>query len=726
MGSFVPDSIEDFELFAAQQAVSDLFGGDAALQSGNPFADLASQYADAGSNPIVTASGTKAMVVSNTVGFDLTESNGIFGFSFSATSESGQLDSLVLLVERDGRLVFVDLGAQPVGNADGTMTPTSYVSPDPIEFIFFNTGTENVLIDDLAITLEYQSPPIKVGCDGASSTVGAIVESNESDDWAAPASYYSGVTGTGTTLAGALRSAMSAGHVQRRYGDFRESAALHDADPNAPGNILLAYNRQSVNGQWNSGTSWNREHVWPQSRQPGSASNSTRGNLGDPHALRPCNPGVNSSRSNLAFGTSTSAGSNRRVGSYYYPGDADTGDTARSLFYSAVRYSLPLDTGIPSGNEMGDLSSLIEWHFRDVPDSFERRRNHVIYSPALNPSYYTSNRNAFVDLPGAAWSVFVDNLNDSQLWVGDTPEPDGSSLVELCQQVIVGTDPQGVEVALNRGGNDGVYYAVESDGNTITNQPLTNGFTGAFASDDNTPRTLTVGLDPTIITGAGLYAGDVTIDNLDMTTGLGSGFGANDADDQVAVATEVFDPSSASFNPVTTDASVNVDLGVVGANSIGSLPVPVYALEDTPSFTAGTVLSLESSIGDTGSFGIVLPETVIEAGAADDIVLSVSTTEIGITTVAYTINASDDPAIAGAASRSTLTISATATITCSAADRVEPYNVIDLADLQAYFAVFDNDESAAELAPPSEQLDAFDVAALFVSVSDGCSHVLER
>ncbi|MEM1446266.1 MAG: endonuclease [Planctomycetota bacterium] len=228
------------------------------------------------------------------------------------------------------------------------------------------------------------------------------------DPWAAPSGYYDRATGSGATLEAQLAEIMADGHRQQRYGDFRDSAAIHDADPDRPGNILLGYDRASVSAAWDSGRTWNREHVWPQSRQPGSASNATRGNLGDPHALRPADPGVNSSRGNKPFGVAGSSGSfGAESGGYYFPGDVDKGDVARSLFYSATRYGLDLVLGVPSGNAMGDLEALLAWHRDDPPDDFERRRNHTIYSQAENPNYYTNNRNAFIDEPEFAYSVFA-------------------------------------------------------------------------------------------------------------------------------------------------------------------------------------------------------------------------------------------------------------------------------------------------------------------------------
>ena len=68
------------------------------------------------------------------------------------------------------------------------------------------------------------------------------------DGFEAPASYYSNVNGTGSVLKSQLGSAMAAGHIQRNYDNIRDMARFTDVDPNNSSNILLAYNRQSMNG----------------------------------------------------------------------------------------------------------------------------------------------------------------------------------------------------------------------------------------------------------------------------------------------------------------------------------------------------------------------------------------------------------------------------------------------------------------------------------------------
>ena len=49
---------------------------------------------------------------------------------------------------------------------------------------------------------------------------------------------------------------------------------------------------------------------------------------------------------------------------------------------------------------LGDLKRLLEWHFAAPPDTFERRRNQVIFDN------YQHNRNPFIDHPEYVWSIF--------------------------------------------------------------------------------------------------------------------------------------------------------------------------------------------------------------------------------------------------------------------------------------------------------------------------------
>jgi len=393
--------------------------------------------------------------------------------------------------------------------------------------------------------------------------------------WDAPSNYYSNATGTGATLKSQLTSAMSSGHIQRRYGDFRFSAAIHDQDPSNSSRIILSYNGASNTSAWDSAATWNREHVWPQANQPGSASNGVRGNLGDPHALRPCNTRINSDRANMPFGFGNTTGIFGDLGTFWFPGNVCRGDIARSLFYSETRWSslgITLVNGTPSGNQMGDLASLIEWHYLDPPDEFERRRNHIIFSSQFNPQYFTNNRNAYVDRPEFVWSIYKDQMNDSTITVaGGSSNTDGSSTLEIdFGSIIVGTNilTTSRSITLNKAGNDGTYFLVEAVGNAVSNM---EGESNAFRMNGADSRSFNVSLSFDQGT-AGVYDGMILVDNLDVTTQGGVGNGANDGNDLIDLTLKVVERSNASF---TSGADSNLRVVDLGEVSLGEPITPV-------------------------------------------------------------------------------------------------------------------------------------------------------
>ncbi len=459
-----------------------------------------------------------------------------------------------------------------------------------------------------------------------------------------PAGYYNSATGTGATLKSQLATIMSSGHVQRSYGDFRFSAAISDRDPDNPNNILLVYNRESEDSAWNPGGTlpWNREHVWPVSRQPGSVSNNSTGNLGDPHALRPSDVQVNSNRGNDPFGFADTTGVHRTVGSYYFPGDEDKGDIARSLFYSSTRYNLALVNGFPGTNQMGDLESLLAWHYLDPPDDFERRRNHVIYSQAENPQYYTNNRNAFVDRPEYVWSVFVDQNNDTQLTLASgASQADGSSSLDVdLGPVIVGAAlPGSQDVTLDKTGNDGTYYAVTATGDATSS---VTGRHHAFAIGGSDARTFDIGIQGSTAT-PGTLNGSVTIDNLDVTTGLGSGFGALDGDDVVNVSLDVLAHANASFAAGSDTNELTLDFGTW---ELGDIPFSsdfsVFNLDSAGGLVADLAFDgVTHTAGDDVFFFDTSGLGATTAGQSDEVVIF-SFEGVGVYSATYEFAFSDE------------------------------------------------------------------------------------
>lgn len=163
-----------------------------------------------------------------------------------------------------------------------------------------------------------------------------------------------------------------------------------------PGMISGIYDDASFPNIWDSGKTWNKEHVWARSRMKKSAKYETA--EGDLHNLRACTPSVNSTRGNDCFDNSTHS-------HYFYPnvskGDY-RGDVARILFYMYAQYE-ELDIIESPANSsnyaIGKLSVLLKWHEEDPVSEFEVQRNMKI-------SKYQNNRNIFIDYPSIVSSLF--------------------------------------------------------------------------------------------------------------------------------------------------------------------------------------------------------------------------------------------------------------------------------------------------------------------------------
>ncbi len=463
------------------------------------------------------------------------------------------------------------------------------------------------------------------------------------DAYDPPAGYYNGATGQGAVLKSQLTTIMSTGHIQRNYGQFRDASVLFDADPNQSGNILLVYNRASVSGSWDLGATWNREHVWPQSLQPGEASNSSIGNLGDHHALRPANPSINSSRSNRPFGNLNSSGSyGIQTGGTWYPGDADAGDIARQLFYSDTRYDSTL-TNLSTGL-VGDIDTLVKWNYVDPPDEFERRRNQVIYSSSLNPWYYQNNRNAFIDHPEYVWSIYGGGNNDSQISVAGLPNADGSSstVVDLGRVITGSAVPSAQAVSIIKTGDNPTYYEVTTAGDATS---TVNGRYNTFVEGVGVSG-LDAGLNTSTAT-AGQKSGIVFINNLDVSTG-GTGQGSADADDVIAISLDVLDHSEASFVSGLDQNLLTIDFGSLPIGGVIDSGFDIFNLEQTLGFTAD--LDLDSVIG-SGDTGVLSTDLALfsglAGGASNGFLASFDTSSAGSFSASYALNLSDED-IAGA------------------------------------------------------------------------------
>ncbi|MFW6285265.1 MAG: endonuclease I family protein [Bacillota bacterium] len=200
-----------------------------------------------------------------------------------------------------------------------------------------------------------------------------------------------------------------------------------DEDPDNPDNVLTFYTGLSVPkdcqdtinppdfcemesyGETNT-VEWNREHIWSKSRGDFSDA-SDLGPYTDTHHLVAEERVMNSIKNNRFYEDCNDGDDDnvedRDYGNYtcntweFEPRDEVKGDTARMIFYMAVRYEDELDLEVVDDPDedrslkdpvYGDLDDLLRWHEEDPVSEKEVERNEVIYS-------YQDNRNPFIDNP---------------------------------------------------------------------------------------------------------------------------------------------------------------------------------------------------------------------------------------------------------------------------------------------------------------------------------------
>ena len=194
-----------------------------------------------------------------------------------------------------------------------------------------------------------------------------------------------------STLYSTLQTLMTDRHTYfTKYGSTSSNDCKYiyrytDCMSNDPTYVSTLYRGLTVGGAWDSGVSYNQEHVWPQSKCIGSSST----DIGDIMHLRPANPSENSSRGNTAYGESSG---------YYDPGISVRGDCARTVLYMYVRWGNTANMWGTDG-VMESVDILLQWMQEDPVDTWEMGRNDAVQS-------ITGTRNVFVDYPELAWRLF--------------------------------------------------------------------------------------------------------------------------------------------------------------------------------------------------------------------------------------------------------------------------------------------------------------------------------
>jgi endonuclease I len=453
-----------------------------------------------------------------------------------------------------------------------------------------------------------------------------------------PPNYYATATGTGATLKNNLHNIIR-GHTVRSYDQMRQALPVVDRDPSNSSNLILIYTGTSVTGSWDGGVTWNREHSWPTSRGVGTSGP----DYSDLHQLRPCNPTVNDNRGNLPFGIGTG---------YWDPNQSagvnDRGEMARAMFYMDTRYNgsepdtvdLSLVNGMPTGNQMGDLARLLQWHYQEPVSLQDRRRNHLIYSSADNPLYFQGNRNPFIDHPEFVWAIWGGANNNSRLYVGIVSPPNGisSGTVDLGRVMRNGSLSTGT-IRLNKSGSHPTTFDISATGPVVS---PSIGPRQAFDYNAQT-RDLSVTLQPGVTASTGIKTGTLTINNTDLTS-AGAGLGSADGDDTITVTTTVVDnrtihsptirlgpvianqpiPATATFTTSgTDDRFTRVTLrGTSAGNGVATVAPSTDVLFNSPTSQANrNVTFVFPSAGPASG---TVPMSVLGEGLAGEVVKPVS------------------------------------------------------------------------------------------------------
>lgn len=326
--------------------------------------------------------------------------------------------------------------------------------------------------------------------------------------------------------------------------DTTDILRVAQQDPTNFNSIVDVYRNASYS---KTGGAFNREHTWPKSYGfPDDGP--TNSAYTDCHLLWFSDSNYNSSRSNKPFGNcsasctelTTVSTNGAGGGSGSFPGNSNwtagsfssgtwqvnsvrRGDIARTMFYADLRYeggshgitgfaepdlrltdNLGLISASNTGSNesvayMGRLAALLEWHYADPVDDFERNKNNVVAS-------FQGNRNPFVDHPEWVDCLFAGDCGPG---IGDiycSPsvvnssgaaaaiEARGSALLADADYRLLASNmplntlgyflcSQSAGFVFQPGGSQGNLCLSGSIGRIVGGQVLNSGFFGGFATD---------------------------------------------------------------------------------------------------------------------------------------------------------------------------------------------------------------------------------------------------
>ena len=277
---------------------------------------------------------------------------------------------------------------QPTITIAPTTQPTTTVNP--------TTTTSNSVIESTSSQTVTTMPPVTT----SGKLYNAKIQNN------IPEGYYESCRGLkGEALKNALHEIIK-GHTVISYSKTTDLFKDIDKDPRDSSKMYFIYT-----GLTSNYTTYDKEHVWAKSH--GSFENIDP-MQSDLHNLPPCFTNLNSTRGNKHFAEGgdaiTSYPGNKQTPETFEPSDFSKGDTARTIFYMAVRYEgngeSDLELSSPSSTNYYDYSNgatgvhgrfddLYKWAVsgQDPVDDYEVSRNNIIYENNQR------KRNPFIDHP---------------------------------------------------------------------------------------------------------------------------------------------------------------------------------------------------------------------------------------------------------------------------------------------------------------------------------------
>lgn len=435
-----------------------------------------------------------------------------------------------------------------------------------------------------------------------------------------PLTYYTSVENkTRNDLLFGLHDLMISTH--RTYTSYADLGANNyqtytDRDPNNSNNILAWYSRASIPRLWDSGHTYNREHVWPQSNSNGLFG--TTGAGSDMHHIRPVIPDINSRRGNSKFGY---VGASYNIASYglgnleskytssiFEPHDEVKGDAARIIMYLYVHYNsskalgngnavenytttLPIRNVMQGSSNQDAFDLLLEWHELDPVDHLEIARNNQV-------AIYQGNRNPFIDRPEFACYIW-----------GSLAAPTSLSISPSTNNIAVDEEKLLTVNASPSNANTSVTWAT-SNANVVTvNNGVIKGVNAGTAT-----ITATSTLNPSVKATASV---NVTYTSVTGVT-LPQTITMNVSETRTIIPTII--PSNASNKNVswtssdTSVATIHATNGLITAKKIGTSTITVTTQDGNK--VATSALTVQGVTGGEVIYTITSKSTVTTSGIA--------------------------------------------------------------------------------------------------------------